>query len=88
VHRDLRGAISKAISASGIGGDFRCFESRYEILPLGPQRARIVYQATFVPAMALPAIVGLPAMRFLISAQFNALLAEIRRRTTNARTRG
>jgi len=69
-----------SISASGIGGDFRYFKSRYEIVPLSSQRARIVYQATLVPGMAVPPTVGRFAMRSMIGTQFDALLAEIRRR--------
>ena len=72
--------MNQSISASGIGGNFRCFESRYEIVPVGSQRARIVYQATLVPGMAVPPIVGLFAMRSMIGTQFDALLEEIRRR--------
>jgi len=71
---------NRSISATGIGGDFRRFESRYEVVSLGPQRARIIYQATLVPDAALPPIVGPLAMRSMIDTQFNALMAEIRRR--------
>ena len=69
-----------SISASGIGGDFRYLQSRYEIVPLGSRRARIVYQATLVPGIAVPPIVGRFEMRSMIGAQFGALLEEIRRR--------
>ena len=71
---------NQSISASGIGGDFRGFQSRYEIVPIGSHRARIVYQATLVPGMFVPPIVGLFAMRSAIGSQFDALLEEIRRR--------
>jgi hypothetical protein len=60
------------------------FESRYEIVSLRSQRARIVYQATLVPRMTFPPIVGLFAMRSMIGTQFDALLEEIRRRARNA----
>jgi carbon monoxide dehydrogenase subunit G len=76
----VREELNQSISASGIGGDFRHFESRYEIVPLGAQRARIIYQATLLPDSALPPILGLSAMRFMIGTQFNALVAEIQRR--------
>ena len=72
--------LNQSISASGIGGDFRGFQSRYEIVPIGSRRARIVYQATLVPGMFVPPIVGLFAMRSVIGSQFDALLEEIRRR--------
>jgi carbon monoxide dehydrogenase subunit G len=72
--------MNQSISASGIGGDFRCFKSRYEIVSLGSHRARIIYQATLVPGMPIPPIVGLLAMRSMIGTQFDAVLEEIRRR--------
>jgi carbon monoxide dehydrogenase subunit G len=81
---DVRENPNQSISTFGIGGDFRRFESRYDVVPLGPQCARIVYRATLVPEVALPPIVGLSAMRFMIYTQFNALLTEIRRRTRGA----
>ena len=80
----VREELNQTISTSGIGGDFQYFESRYEIVPVGSQRTRIVYQATLVPKMALPPIVGLLAIRSMIGAQFNALLAEIQRRAEAA----
>jgi hypothetical protein len=72
--------MNQSISASGIGGDFRCFKSRYEIVPLGSHRARIIYQAILVPEMPFPPIVGLLAMRSMIGTQFDAVLEEIQRR--------
>jgi len=76
----VREEMNRSISASAIGGDFRCFKSRYEIVPLGSQRARIVYQATFVPGMPIPPIIGLSETRSMIGTQFDAVLEEIRRR--------
>ena len=80
----VREDLNRSISASGIGGDFRGFQSRYEIVPIGSRRARIVYQATLVPGMFVPPIVGLFAMRSVIGSQFDALLEEIRRRAEDA----
>jgi carbon monoxide dehydrogenase subunit G len=76
----VREELNQSISASGIGGDFRGFQSRYEIVPIGSHRARIVYQATLVPGMFVPPVVGLFAMRSAIGSQFDALLEEIQRR--------
>jgi carbon monoxide dehydrogenase subunit G len=76
----VREEMNQSISASGIGGDFRCFRSRYQIVPLGSQRARIVYQATLVPRMPIPPVFGLLAMRSMIGTQFDAVLEEMRRR--------
>jgi carbon monoxide dehydrogenase subunit G len=76
----VREEMNQSISTFGIGGDFRCFKSRYEIVSLSSQRARIVYRATLVPGMAVPPVVGLFAVRSMIGTQFDALLKEIRRR--------
>ena len=76
----VREEMNQSITASGIGGDFRCFESRYEIVPLGSHRARIVYRAILVPGMPVPPIVGRLAMHSMIATQFDAVLDEIRRR--------
>jgi len=70
----VREEPNQSITASGIGGDFRCFESSYKIVPLGSQRTRIVYQATLVPEMGIPPIVGLSALRSMMGTQFGALL--------------
>jgi carbon monoxide dehydrogenase subunit G len=80
----VREELNQSISASGIGGDFRGFQSRYEIVPIGSHRARIVYQATLVPGMFVPPVVGLLEIRSMIGAQFNALLEEIQRRAEAA----
>ena len=80
----VREELNQSISASGIGGDFRGFQSRYEIVPIGSHRARIVYQATLVPGMFVPPVVGLLEIRSMIGGQFNALLEEIQRRAEAA----
>ena len=80
----VREDLNQSITASGIGGDFQYFESRYEIFPVGSHRARIVYQATVVPRTPVPPIIGVLAMRSMIDIQFNALLEEIRRRAEAA----
>jgi len=80
----VREELYQSISASGIGGDFRGFQSRYEIVPIGSHRARIVYQATLVPGVFVPPVVGLFAMRSMIGSQFDALLEEIQRRAEAA----
>lgn len=76
----VREELNQSISASSIGGDFRGFQSLYEIVPIGAHRTRIVYQATLVPGKFVAPIVGLFAIRSEIGSQFDALLEEIRRR--------
>ena len=84
----VREEPNQSITATGIGGDFRSFESSYKIVPLGSQRTRIVFQATLVPEMAILPIVGLSALRSMMGTQFAALLEEMRRRAEAARTNG
>ena len=51
-----------SISLTSVGGDFKRFEARYDVVPLSAHRSRIVYEATNVPAIALPPLLGLPVM--------------------------
>jgi hypothetical protein len=74
--------LNRSISARGIGGDFRQFESLYEIEPLGPNRTRIVYRALLQPDLPVPAALGMPIMRLMIREQFDALVKEVERRAT------
>lgn len=70
----------QSIAATGLGGDFKKFDARYELVPLESGRTRIVYRATLIPAMPIPPLVGLPVMRSMIRDQFFALVDEVRRR--------
>jgi carbon monoxide dehydrogenase subunit G len=78
----VREELNQSISTSGIGGDFRRFDSRYEVVPVDQRRTRVVYHATLVPETALPPIIGLSVVRAMICTQFNALLVEMRRRAS------
>jgi ribosome-associated toxin RatA of RatAB toxin-antitoxin module len=78
----VREELNESITVTAIGGDFRSFDGRYEIVPLTPHRSRIVYEATMVPSTLMPSIVTLPAMRSLINTQFGALVQEVSRRAT------
>jgi carbon monoxide dehydrogenase subunit G len=73
-----------SISLTGIGGDFRRFDARYDIVRLGPHRTRIVYEATLVPDLPVPPLVGMPVMRSMIGSQFDALVREMKRRGGSA----
>jgi ribosome-associated toxin RatA of RatAB toxin-antitoxin module len=76
----VREALPESISLSGVSGDFKYFDARYDIVPLAPHRSRIVYEATMIPGTSVPSVVGLPVMRSLINAQFGALVQEVLRR--------
>jgi ribosome-associated toxin RatA of RatAB toxin-antitoxin module len=76
----VREELNESITVAGVGGDFRYFDARYDIVPLKPHRSRIVYEATMVPSTPMPSIVRLPVMRSLISSQFGALVQEVLRR--------
>jgi carbon monoxide dehydrogenase subunit G len=73
-------SLNRSISARGIGGDFRRFESSYEIEPLGANRTRIVYRALLTPDLPVPVVLGVPIMRSTIREQFDALVKEVERR--------
>jgi ribosome-associated toxin RatA of RatAB toxin-antitoxin module len=72
----------ESLSMSGVSGDFKLFDARYEILPLTPHRSRVVYDATIVPRFPVPAVFNVPAMRSMVRDQFGALTAEMLRRTS------
>ena len=76
----VREELNESITVAGVGGDFRYFDARYDIVPLTPHRSRIVYEATMAPSTPMPSIVSLPVMRSLISSQFGALVQEVSRR--------
>jgi hypothetical protein len=69
---------------SGVGGDFKLYDARYDIVPLTPHHSRIVYEATILPGIPLPSLISLPIMRSMITSQFDALVDEVLRRAENA----
>jgi ribosome-associated toxin RatA of RatAB toxin-antitoxin module len=73
-----------SISMSSVGGDFKLFDARYDIVPLASHRSRIVYDATIIPDVSLPLFITLPIMRATISTQFAALVQEVLRRAGHA----
>jgi carbon monoxide dehydrogenase subunit G len=77
----VREVSHESISAHGIGGDFKRFDSRYELQPLDPMRTRIVYRAILIPEIPVTPLVGLPVMRSMIQEQFDGLVNEVRRRS-------
>ena len=78
----VREELDESITIAGVGGDFRYFDARYDIVPLTPRRSRIVYEATMLPSGPMPSILRMPVMRSLIRSQFGALVQEVSRRAT------
>jgi ribosome-associated toxin RatA of RatAB toxin-antitoxin module len=70
---------NESITASIVKGDFRRFDSRYDVVSLEPQRTRITYHATLDPSVPVP-----PSLRRQIRKQFEALVAEVARRGAQA----
>ncbi len=70
----------QAVTARAVAGDFRRFESSYQLRADGIGHTRIEYSAVIEPKAGIPPLIGLPVMRSAIRAQFEALLAEIERR--------
>jgi carbon monoxide dehydrogenase subunit G len=82
----VREGPAGSIRMSRVGGDFKLYDARYDILPLTPHHSRIVYEATIVPGIPLPSLLSLPVMRSMITSQFDALVDEMLRRADNAAT--
>ena len=70
----------QSVTARAVAGDFRRFESSYQLSTDGMGHTRIEYSAVIEPIAGIPPLVGLPVMRSAIRAQFEALLDEIDRR--------
>ena len=68
------------VQSVAIGGDFREFSGSYRILP-GLRGVRVEYSGRMVPAFWLPPVIGLPALRAMVTRQFTALMNEIERRS-------
>jgi ribosome-associated toxin RatA of RatAB toxin-antitoxin module len=77
-------APNQSISASIIRGDFRRFDSRYDVVALDAERTRVDYRATLDPTVPVPPLFGVAVMRSQIRKQFEALVAEIDRRGARA----
>lgn len=81
---DVKPGPAESIRMSGVGGDFKLYDARYDIVPLTPHHSRIVYEATILPGIPLPSLISLPIMRSMITSQFDALVDEVLRRAENA----
>lgn len=70
----------RSVTASIVQGDFRRFDSRYDVVSLDAGRTRVDFHAILDPIVPLPPLVGVAVMRSQIRAQFEAMMAEIGRR--------
>jgi ribosome-associated toxin RatA of RatAB toxin-antitoxin module len=70
----------RSIRAAVVEGDFRRFDARYDVVPLGARRTRVDYHAVLEPTVAMPPFFGVAIMRGQMQRQFQALLGEIGRR--------
>ena len=71
------------VQSVATGGDFREFSGSYRILPTS-RGVRVEYSGRMVPAFRLPPVIGLPALRAMVTRQFNGLMKEIERRSRPA----
>lgn len=73
-----------SVAAKALAGDFDRFESSYRIQETGDGGTRINYDAMIEPTLSIPSVLGTPVMEHVIRRQFEALLAEITRRSAAA----
>jgi carbon monoxide dehydrogenase subunit G len=72
----------REVAARAVDGDFQRFESSYVLSTVdGTGATRIDYVASMEPRGGIPPLIGAPLMRRVMSRQFDALLAEVQRRT-------
>jgi len=76
--------LNESIHATLAGGDFRHFDATYRLSELDPRNTRIEYQAELEPTAGIPPLVGISIMRGAIRRQFEAMVAEITRRSAAA----
>lgn len=72
------------ITARSIEGNVRGLETRYELDASGTG-VRLDYTGRFVPAFAIPPLIGMPLVNRLIERRFRAMVEEIQRRDALAR---
>jgi len=84
VHRAPTSVDARAAAAPGDDATFlEHFEGRYELESVD-NGVRVRYVARIVPRFALPPVVGTLAVRQTVRTQFDAMLAEIERRSVSA----
>jgi len=74
----------RRITARATSGNIRELETRYELQPEGAG-LKLVYIGRFIPAFAVPPVIGMPLMRHLIERRFRAMVDEIFRRDALAK---
>lgn len=84
VHRVPSSVDARAIAAPGDDAThLERFAGRYELESVGDD-VRVSYFARIVPRFALPPVIGTLAVRQTVRTQFDAMLAEIERRSASA----
>jgi hypothetical protein len=71
----------QAVTARAIAGDFLRFDSGYRLRAGALGQTHLEYDALIAPQDGIPPLLGVPLMRRAIQRQFDALLAEIERRS-------
>ena len=62
------------MGGSIVQGDFRKFDSRYDVVALAPTRTRIDYRATLDPTVPVPPLFGIAVMRSLVGVILGGVL--------------
>ncbi|MEB5965301.1 SRPBCC family protein [Comamonas testosteroni] len=68
------------IVARAVGGNLQQMDGSYTLETLDDGRVRLSYSGRLVPAFTIPAMLGKPVVRQLLTRQFKALVDEILRR--------
>jgi len=76
----------RRIVSRGVSGDLKEMESRYE-LQASEDGVRLSYSGRFIPAFAVPPLIGMPIVRSLLERRFRAMVEEIQRREALARSK-
>ena len=75
------------ITARGVEGNISALETRYD-LHSSEAGVKLDYTGRFVPAFAIPPLIGMPIVNKLIERRFRAMVNEIQRRDDLARATG
>lgn len=75
----------RRIVARSVAGNVRGLETRYELHSSGAG-VRLDYTGRFVPSFSIPPLIGMPIVSRLIERRFRAMIEEIQRRDTLARS--
>jgi|SRR5882672_1804931 len=76
---EVREEPPRRITAWSVEGNVKGLETRYE-LDVSGKGVRLDYAGRFVPAFAIPPLIGMPLVSRLIERRFRAMVEEIERR--------